>query len=491
MSSSKDSKPTDNDNSSPGQRTVKTNSPKPDYSQPFSANSPLDGPTHSKFITVVGDCRNQIQQQHSAGAPVVRTQNLPGSSSHNKIQEKYYEDIARTYGIPYHHVVQSEDMKHSQITARNQGGGEKPPVQVKFGENEGGIFKKNVEIPQTLVYTNSNFKQDVFRVDFLPPTHIASFQIPSSMIYTNTSNRSGGYVHPAERDQNHKIMMSFTEMQQQQRFTSVINRHSGSNGNEQRASQYEKIGLIPVASPSPVGFLHAHPLPMPTTRPMFVPPPLSGSDPRLGPPLVHHMNNPGPSVQRMSSMPAVNNNFSRYVVHDNAYPCFTPLQNPQPTSAVTSRNVQNSAQCYEDPPHALAGLNKPVLANIADSSDKHLPPFSVFKMPNSAPQLMPVAAQSGSNRNRNRPEYTELEQLDKRAKLLTGSKEYAEVPSGSKDIAYAASVKKMQKERKRYKHGGNIANQEIREEYPIEIQVVGENKTVLTTDSNSSDGHIF
>lgn len=505
MSVSKINKPTIEDDDSVPPRVIKNSSSNADNSSAIIADSPsLDGPFDLKFTAVKQNSKNnQLLQHHLMGFPLVRTQN-PSRSSVDRMQEKYYEDASRAYGVSYHNMAQSKEMQNSTLIAGNQGSNEMPLIQAKLGsENEGGIFKKNVEIPQTLVYTNSNFKSNVSRVDFLPPTHTASAQVPTSMVYTNTSYRNGRQaspVIPPERDMNHEMMRSFPGTHQQQRYTSVIK--SVGNVPTLPSSRYENVCLVPSAPP--MTFARASSLP----NSMLVSPPLSGSDPRLGHPLVHRMTNPVPSIPQMCSMPSGNSNFHpRYGAYNNMYPRNMYVgspQNPQALSTVTNRDVRsgsglpNSAKHYEDAHCPLVSSNNPFLDAIGDlsssDSDKYLPPFSVFKVPNKT-----VGGHSGrnydsKNRSKVQYDYNELKQLDRRAKLLTKNREQStEWPChvGTPGSSHISSGNKIQKEKRYNKHAKKITKMETegegQGEYKhTELQVTESCKPVLSADSTFS-----
>lgn len=530
MSLSKAFKHVEDDNP-PMEKTphLKLKSTKADYFQPAVDNVHLGMTSHLKLKlkSMKADSKNNHgQQHHLVGIPLMKTgtiQPVPqNASSNNNVQEKYFEDIARTYGVPYHGIMHSKGMQNSSLPAGNHDSGELLPIQTKpVAESEGDIFKKGVEIPKTLVYTNSNFKNECQNMGLFPPTHTASSQIPSSIVYTNSNYRNDrgvpGASPPTERDLNREVMRSLTEMHQQQRFAPARtppllgNPNCCASVNELHSHQYETVGnsvhlIPPVIRPSSSS--------APTVSPTLLSPPPLSSVPRLGSghpgATVHRMTPPVLSVPHVASIPSVNNSCRPgFPVFDRYYPFFNSPQGPQATSAVTSRNVHtakalhSSAQIYEDSHRTMtlnrASLHNPVSANIGDLSsnvdfDRSLPPFSFFTIPNS----VPVAPQSGrnfNNRNRNKTEFeqSELQQLDKRAKHLTKTGEcradqtsqlYAS--SSTSDGAHT-SAKRVQKEKRHYKRGRKISKKHMGGEDKGESKHTVTEEKPVSTDSNSSD----
>lgn len=498
MSLSKVAKPVEEDNPLTEKTPhLKLKSTKAEYFQPAVDNLHLGMAPHLKLKAAKTDSKNNHgQQHHLVGIPLTRTgtvqpvtQNASADNNlqdkyfeglrRSNLQEKYFEDLRRAYSvISCHDMMHSEGMQNSSVPAGNHDSGELLPIQTKpVAECEGGIFNKGVEIPKTLVYTNSNFKNELHSMTLFP-THTASSQIPSSIIYTNSNYRNDrglpGASPPAERDLNLEVMQSLSEMRQQQRYAAsertpplLVNPHCCTGVNELHSHQYETVGncvhLIP-------------PVIRPSTPTLLSPPPL-GCVPRLGHP-VHRMT---PPVPHAASVPSVNSSCRPgFPVFDRFYPFFNSPRSPQATSTVTSRNVHSangvhsSAQLYKDF-HGTMALTRASTGDLSSNIDfdRYLPPFSFYTIPNSVP-VAPGRNFNNWNRNKTEFDQSELEQLDKRAKRLT------------KTGAGQTSAKRVQKEKKHNKRGR-----------PSKKRMGGEdkdeNKRTLTgekpvaTDSTSSD----
>lgn len=426
----------------------------------------LEGPSHLnsttvKETTVSSRINPQISsktnhlQHHLVGVPLVRTQNPLGSN-------------------------------------------EVPPIQTNADENsEGGTSKKQADTFKTLVYTNSNFKQNV-KPGYLSPTDTASNQIPSSMVYTNTNYRNDKRVPTTEKDQSHEAVHPFSEIiHQQQRFPGSVGNAIPGSGGTSLHFQYENGRCMPSITSINIGYLNTTPVSNPAIPSMFlrhaIPSPLSSSDPRLGHPLINHMTNPIHSVPHMGSVPCVNNNFPRKC----GSPHVQKLQvtGPQVTPAGTSRNVHignglNNSAHIEETHHEVSGKNNPVTSSAGGSTPYLPPPFSVLR----ALKAENVVQPRRKYVNKKHDYENELKQLEKRARLLTRNLEYSIGLAGhsnKSEIEHSMTHKKIQKGRNCHKHWNTFSNKQVGGDQikyeNAEMQDTESNVTPLNTDSSSSD----